>query len=243
MVPLVCFCRVAGCFLVLPGFAHQRVPVRFRLSIAVMLSFTISPLVGSEVGAALNVSRGALPIRLVIDETVVGIFMGLLSRLLFAALQFAGAFVAALLGLMAPASGPLDEGDPLPPPADLIVLSAIVLLFANGLHLELLAAILGSYSGWPPGHGLEAGLALERLLEVTEVAFKAAVGLISPLLVVVLLVNLALGIANRIAPMLPLQFLGAPLIAHVGLMVLAGSAGALLDQVMRIASAIVAKGG
>ncbi len=49
LVPLIVFCRVGACFMVLPGFSSDRIPVQLRLFVAIAISLAIMPIVYDDV--------------------------------------------------------------------------------------------------------------------------------------------------------------------------------------------------
>ena len=41
LVPLIIFCRVGACFMVLPGFSSDRIPVQLRLFVAIAIALAL----------------------------------------------------------------------------------------------------------------------------------------------------------------------------------------------------------
>ena len=82
------FCRVGGCFLMMPGFSSNRVPMNIRLFIALTASLALSPLILGNL--QLNL-RGQSPLAVlwwITSETLTGILIGFLGRIYFMALVF-----------------------------------------------------------------------------------------------------------------------------------------------------------
>ena len=88
---------------------------------------------------------------MIIKETLVGAAIGLMARFFFLALQFAATAISNFIGLAGIPGVPLEEGDTGSPLATLVSSAAVMLVFAMGLHIELLTAIMDSYRVIEPG--------------------------------------------------------------------------------------------
>lgn len=236
-VVLICFCRVGSCLMLVPGISSGRVPVRFRLSVCLALSLIVSTSVGESILAALARDGTALP-WLVATETSIGLGFGLFVRMLFAGAQMSGVLVAASLGLTQPMSPGLDDAEAVPPPADLVSLTAVVLALQADVHLDVIAALAESYRVVPVTSLPAPDMWLHSAVGAARDTTAVAVRLSAPLIAIALLVNVALGLAGRMLPMLPVQFLGAPMLLLVGLVVLArvvqDLAGGFVAEVVRL---------
>ena len=85
-------------------------------------------------------------------ETLIGAAIGLMARFFFLALQFAATAISNFIGLAGIPGIPLEEGDTGSPLATLVSSAAVMIIFAMGLHIELLSAIIDSYEVLKPGH-------------------------------------------------------------------------------------------
>ncbi len=89
---LLIFVRVGGAIAVLPGFSAGYVPVRPRLLLALAISVLLLPTLAPTL-PPLPERPDAL-LLLLLGETLIGLFLGSVPRLLFSALQVAGTFIA-----------------------------------------------------------------------------------------------------------------------------------------------------
>jgi flagellar biosynthesis protein FliR len=210
--------------MVVPGLSSGRIPTRVRLYFALALSFAITTLVETEIRSAIDAEGYAALPKLVVSEAATGLAFGLLIRILFSSMQMAGVVAAATLGIAAPVSTPVDDGEAVPPPTDLVQIAALTVFFLADLHHEVIAALIQSYAAMPVAGGFSSELWLDKAANVLADASRLAVRLVAPLLVISLMINIALGIAGRMLPMLPVQFLGAPLVLAVGLAALGATA-------------------
>lgn len=210
------FCRVGGCLMLFPGWGSIRIPARVRLFIAIGICLCLMPSAESAVRPL--ISRDAGPAQLLLamlSETVIGLAIGLAGRLFMHALHFSGMFIASLLGIAIGGPG-IDDPEPSSSVADLLTLTATALFFMLNLHAEVIVALLDSYHFWPPASQMQLVPTLEVLSKALTQSFRLALQLAAPFVIYSVLVNLALGLLNRLIPMIPFQIVGAPLVAYGG---------------------------
>jgi flagellar biosynthetic protein FliR len=223
---ILSFCRVSAFIMVLPGFSSIRIPVRIRLFVAFGLSLILAPLIGPQ--------AKVLP-ETVVAEVFTGASLGLLVRLMFLAFGFAANAIAAFAGIAAMPGAPLDTDEPMSPLAALIALTATALVFASGLHAVLITGLAASFELLPVGLFVDPARLLAHGVEVIADSFLLALRLMMPFLVFSVLVNMSIGLANKMSPQIPVYFISMPFVAAGGL----AAAWALLpDIVAHFSSAI-----
>lgn len=95
------FCRVGGCFMLLPGFASARLPMQIRLFVAVAVSIAVLPILWDTIYP--KTQETALTyIQLILFETLTGAVIGLITRYYVLGLQFAGTALTMMIGFNAP---------------------------------------------------------------------------------------------------------------------------------------------
>ncbi len=215
------FCRITGCMLVLPGFSSARIPMRVRIHIVILLTLALSPLV---VPIILQHSPdlkdpGALA-SLIITELMKGALLGFAARLLLSAVEFAGTTIANLIGLGGLPGLPIEGQEPVPALTSLLVMAATMLIFVTDLHWHVLSAMVNSYVLLPPDGWFEAQASLaaisKQLVEMAMLAAKLA----GPFFVYAVVINLAMGIMNKMTPQLPIFFVSMPFVIAGGLLLL-----------------------
>ena len=94
---MLVFARIGTMVMLLPGLGEMSMPVRVRLTVALVLSAMFLPLHR----AAYNIDlRDFGPVLLMLGhEMLIGAMLGLVARLTISALQVAGAVVAQQMGL------------------------------------------------------------------------------------------------------------------------------------------------
>jgi flagellar biosynthesis protein FliR len=212
---LFAFCRVSGFMLLLPGFASLRVPMRVRLFIAAGIAVALAP------NVELPFTDKLSPV-LIACEVTIGVVLGILARVYFLALNFAAVTMASFIGLAAMPGVPVDTDEAQAALPSLITLSATAMVFFTGLHAPLLMALAHSYSVLKPGVWLEPALMLDTYQETLSEAFMLALQLAMPFLAYGLLINLGIGLANKMSPQVPVYFISMPFVISGGLILLYG---------------------
>jgi flagellar biosynthetic protein FliR len=114
----------------------------------------------------------------------------------------------------------------------------------------VISAAAESYRSLPVGGGLSASATagvVGLAIQLSGQLFVVALGIAAPVIAVAILTDLSLGIAGRVAPRLPLYFLGLPIkalgtlgVLLLTLSILLWSFGALFRLVLRgVDSALV----
>lgn len=213
----ILFCRIGGCLMVAPGFSNERVPVRARLYVALAITFALAPALIEAMPAGLI---GGDPIRLgaaIIGELTIGVFLGLLARLYFLALEALATAVALTIGLGNIFGPALTDEEPIPALATFIVVSALFLVFVTDQHLEIIRGIYLSYQTAPIFDTPSADKFLEELTRVMTQSHLLALRISSPFLIFGLIVNLAFGFLARLTPQAPIYFVSGPFVIILGL--------------------------
>lgn len=216
------FVRVGGAMALLPAFGEQTVPLRARLVATVAFTAIVGPAVIDHLPDG---DFGVLGPMLI--EAGAGLALGFSLRLLILALQVAGALAAQAISLaqLTAAAGP----EPVPALSQFLVLSALALGAALGLHLRAAELLILSYQVLPPGAVPDPSALTEWGLSGAGRAFALAFSLAAPFLIASVLYNLALGVINRAMPQLMVTLIGAPVLSIGGLALLAIALPVLLS--------------
>jgi len=213
------FCRIGGCFMVLPGFSSFRVPVQIRLFLAVAVSMALLPILWDTIYPYVRESQRVY-ILLVGAEMLIGVTMGLVARYIVVALQFAGTAISMAIGFnSAPGSG-IVEMEPEGQLTALLSFTALFILFLTDFHHMIIASLVSSYGFMPMNEGFDPRLVLMTLTDTLAGAFMLVLRLASPFLAYGLIFNLAIGMVNKLAPQIPVYFISIPFILTGGLILL-----------------------
>jgi flagellar biosynthesis protein FliR len=220
------FARIGTMIMLLPGLGELTVSPRVRLTIALVLTAVILPLHRTEYQIDL---RAFGPVLLMLgQELLVGVVLGLLSRLTIAALQIAGSVVAQQMGLGFVTAVDPSQGQQGMIVGNFLTVLGITLIFATDMHHLVIAALNDSYTLFHPGEVPLLGDVASILSTTVTGSFRIGVQLSAPFLVFGLLFNLGLGVLSRLMPQMQVFFVGMPLSILVGFLILVLVLGAMM---------------
>jgi flagellar biosynthesis protein FliR len=216
-VGLIVMVRVSAFFSILPFFAVARVPATIRVYLAISVSFALTPLLFDAVHSRITTLGEGELLAVVAREVAIGLFLGFLVRVFFLAVAFVAEFVSQQLGFMGMFVPSIAEGELMSPLADLVVLFTVVLFLISDLHLVLIRALVTSYDVVQVASGLDLSVAIGALSMRISTVFLWGLQLAAPFVLYVTVCNFLLGLANRLVPQVPIQFVMAPAILIGGL--------------------------
>jgi len=219
LAAFLAFCRIGGCFMVMPGLSSIRVPIQVRLFVSVAISMAILMNVWDQIAPYAQRNANVVTI-FIVSELLIGVLIGLLARLYLLALQFIGSAVAMMIGYSGMGGTVIEEAEPQAALATLISFSALLLLFILDFHHEIIKALLTSYRILPPGTVFNPQSALVDLTDTLSQSFLAMLRLGSPFIAYALLVNLAIGFVNKLTPQIPVYFISLPFVLAGGLILI-----------------------
>ncbi len=239
------FARIGAILLSLPGIGESYVPPRIRLSLALVVSLALWPIVSPAL-PGLPASLGGA-VGWVLREVITGLMIGLILRVFTSALSTAGEIVSLQTTLsFAQTANPLQGGQNTTIAA-FLMLFGTVLVFATNTHHLFIAGLVGSYELIAPARPLIAADFAELAVRTIGDSFMLGVQLSAPVIVFALIFNLASGLVGRVMPAFQIFFAAAPLSVILGLSVFALSLGVLgtvfIDRYRALANLFVSGGG
>ncbi|MFQ3211992.1 flagellar biosynthetic protein FliR [Candidatus Njordibacter sp. Uisw_039] len=208
--------RISACLLATPIFSAMSVNTTIRISLALVLTILIYPLHDWPI---VDVLSGAGLVMLM-EQVVIGVMMGLILQIVFAAVSAAGEFIALSMGLGFAMMVDPNSGVQTPVISQLFVILGTLVFVSIGGHLILIELLLDSFRLWPIGEPqLEMAMVWD-VLQWSVLLFSGAAMIALPAMVVLLLTNSAIGVISRAAPSLNVFAVGFPLTLLMGIMVL-----------------------
>ena len=202
------FVRISAVLMLMPGFGEVYILGRSRLLLALSLSIILAGPLGPVLpGLPDNIADLML---LVIKEASLGVFIGAVTKMMFAALHVAGSTIAAQSGLATASVFDPSQSTQGTLPGNFLTTTAMVLLFVTEGHHMLLRGIVGSYDHLAAGAPLPVDDMAAFVTNVMQKGFDIGVQIAAPLLLVGLLTNLAMGILNRLMPTFQVFFIALP---------------------------------
>ena len=219
------FARIGAVLMLIPGIGESYVPPRIRLSLALVVSLALWPVIGGVL-PALPATVGAMA-GWIIREVVVGLMIGALLRSFTTALTTAGEIVSLQTTLaFAQTANPM-QAQPGTTISAFLLLLGTALIFATNTHHLFIAGLVGSYELIAPARPLITGDFATLAIRTLGDSFMLGVQLSAPVLVFALILNLASGLVGRVMPQFQVFFAAAPLSVILGLSVFALSLGVL----------------
>lgn len=220
--------RLLGLMSTAPLFSSKAVPVRVRVAFALALTLVLSPLLPALPTFPISSWLG---LQILAQQVLIGLAIGLVMRVLFAAVDLAGALIAMQMGLSFAIFFDPEGGGQTGVVADFLGALAMLLFLAVNGHL-LVLGILGQSFVWLPITPTPlAAAGLAAVVQSGTALFATGLLLSLPVVGILLLVNLALGALTRAAPQLNLLAVGFPitlLAGFLGLLWLMGHFAAAL---------------
>ena len=217
------FGRIGAVLLMLPGVGESYVPPRIRLSLALVVTLALWPVISGGL-PALPETLGGMA-GWIIREVIVGLMIGALLRAFLTALSTAGEVVSLQTALsFAQTANPL-QAQPGTTISAFLMLLGTTLIFATNTHHLFIAGLVGSYELISPVRPLVTGDFATLAVRTLADSFTLGVQLAAPVLVFALIFNLASGLVGRVMPQFQVFFAAAPLSIILGLSVFALSLG------------------
>ncbi|RKX25686.1 MAG: flagellar biosynthetic protein FliR, partial [Candidatus Zixiibacteriota bacterium] len=209
----------SGLFLVAPIMGHRSIPAQVKVGLAILFAIVVIPGVPSvelpSTGSTLDL------VGLVLCELMVGILLGFFFTLIFKAAEMAGAMTGFQIGLVvAQAFDPNAGGQVAIIGRFWIALAGLIFLAINGHHL-VIQAFNESFQIIPPGQMVVNGDTGEIMVRYTAYALVLAVKIASPVIVTLVLTDVAMGTISKLMPTMNIFIVGFPLKVGVGLIVTA----------------------
>lgn len=230
---MLLMCRVGGCFMLMPGLSNASIPVRIRLYVAFAVALTLYPLLFGTLAPVFQGRPFSFLLLLLISETLSGIWIGFLGRLMFLALETLSVLIAMSLNVSNPSGVSFDQMEPLPPVGGIISLSAAMLVFAADLHWEILRAVKASYANLPPGLLFQARLSLVGVADQFADSFLLALRISAPLIVYSVIINFTIGLVNKFTPQIQVYFISIPFVIAGGIILLYFLVQEMLGEFMK----------
>jgi len=216
--------RTIGVIIQLPVLAGRAIPVTVQIGLCMCLATLLVGIVPSaQVPTTmwpLLVSAGG--------EVLVGLALGFVGRMSFAAVEMAGRIITGEIGLNASAALGVPEPST-EPLASLLSTLAIVLFFLFGGHLTMISALARSFNIVLAGHPGLTPAAGETMIRATSHLIEVGFRISAPFIAMNFLVTLAFSALGRVVPKLN-PFVISFSVRLIAGFTLLGSSGALIAR-------------
>ncbi|WP_269932394.1 flagellar biosynthetic protein FliR [Aminobacter sp. HY435] len=228
LAAFLAFCRIGGCFMLMPGLSSVRVPMHIRLFVAVAATGGLLAHLWDQIYPYVDARPGIL-MPMIASELLIGALIGLMARLYILALMFMGSAIAMLIGYGGVGGMAIEENEPQAPLASIISLSALILLFVFNFHHEIIRALVASYKVAPINLMFNPQAALVDVTDTLSESFMVVLRLGSPFIAYAILMNLTIGFVNKLTPQIPVYFISLPFVVAGGLILIYFGIGTMLS--------------
>lgn len=223
---MLAFARIGAMVMLLPGLGEVNIPVRIKLSIALLLTMIVLPL--HRQAYHVDLQSMAPLLVMMVHEIVIGIVLGATARVTLSALQVAGSVIAQQMGLGFVTAVDPTQGQQGVLIGNFLTMLGVTLLFSTDSHQLVIAALSDSYKIFAPGEIIPSGDVASLATKAFAAAFKIGLQLSAPFLVFGLVFNIGLGVLARLMPQMQVYFVGAPLSILIGFVVFAAVLTAMM---------------
>lgn len=207
--------RIGAFMISSPLFSVDAVNLRFRISIAVVLSVLVINVAPVPEYEPLS-TNGVL---FAFIEVFIGVMLGITLQIVTAAFTVGGSFISNSMGLSF--ANIVDPGmGNVPVISQFFILLATLIFLAMNGHLILIQVLIGSFITVPIGSYPDLSGWFDILWLWTPQMFIAGVALGLPVVIALLIINMGLGIVTRAAPAMNIFSIGFPALLIGGLLFL-----------------------
>lgn len=210
------FLRVGGLVLTAPVIGTRVVPSKVRLVMTLAISLALIPVLPQ---IALPKMFSFEMLIMGGQQLAIGMLIGLVLRLTFVVVEVAGQVVAQQMGLGFASLVDPQTGLQVPVLSQFYITLATLMFLAFDGHLVMISILAESFVAIPVGLVGINGLALEMILEWSSALFSGALAISLPVIIALLIVNIAFGVITRASPQLNIFAIGFPVIILFGVFV------------------------
>jgi len=209
--------RVLALIMTAPVLSERSIPKRVKIALGIMITVIIAP--------SLPVTHitifSADGFWVAMQQLLIGIALGFTMQFAFAAVRTAGEIVGLQMGLSFATF--FDPGSRLNMPVlarFLDILAILLFLTFNG-HLWLISMLVDTFHTLPVGGMAINSQVFMTLTRSAGLIFINGLMLALPLITLLLTLNIALGMLNRMSPQLSVFVIGFPVTLSIGMLVFA----------------------
>jgi len=212
--------RILALLSAAPPFNNIGVSVRVRLLLGLAITMAIAPTLPK---ISLLEPASGLGLLILAQQMIIGFAMGLALRLVFSAVDLAGTLISDEMGLGFATSYDPNSASQTPVVSEFLGILALLLFMAINGHLMVITTLTQSFSVIPIGINSVASGSWLNIASAGGVIFSSGLFLALPIVVTLMITNIALGILGRVAPQLNLMAIGFPVTIALGFIALLAS--------------------
>jgi flagellar biosynthetic protein FliR len=209
--------RVGAILFSIPFLEARNIPMTLKAALAMAMSVMLMPRLNLP---PIAIGDPVLLLLGIMGEVAVGLIIGLMVQLLFAGVQLAGQLAGFQMGFAI--ANVMDPASSLQIPilAQFLNLFALMIFFTVNAHYFFIKALVDAFALIPPMAVRLDGRLLELMMKTGADTFIIALQVGAPVMVALLLANVALGLTARTVPQMQIFVVAMPLQIVLGLLFL-----------------------
>ncbi|WP_144395186.1 flagellar biosynthetic protein FliR [Pleionea sediminis] len=211
------FCRLSGMLISMAVISSRTVTPRVKILLALAISIAATPMITIDVKLELFSISMVIQILL---QTLIGIGVGFITRLVFETFVIAGQVIAMQTGLGFASLIDQNTGVSVPALGQMFVMMATLIFLSIDGHLRLIELVVLSFATLPIQDSGLFFVQLDQMIYWAEMIFLTAFMMVLSAIVALLVMNLCLGVVTRSAPQLNIFAVGFPIMTVVGLSII-----------------------
>ncbi len=215
---ILIFVRVASMLFSIPVIGAKNVPKGFKIGLGFFITMILMHIVNIDNNIKPdNISTMVMAIG---GEFMIGFIIGLLAKLIFTAVDIAGDIMGVQMGFsIANVIDPQTSAQVPIVGTFQSLLCALIFLSINAHHY-FLAAIAESFNIIPPLRFALSGELLNSVVRFVGEIFILAIKIGAPVMVALLITNVAMSIVSKTMPQMNLMAIGFPITIISGLIIM-----------------------
>ncbi|MDQ7835945.1 MAG: flagellar biosynthetic protein FliR [Humidesulfovibrio sp.] len=227
--------RISVVLFIMPFFGDN-IPNTIKATLLLVLTLAVWPKLSFP--AQYFPAHPANLIPMFAGEILLGMSLGIIVRMIIAAVQIGGAIINFQMGFsMVNSIDPLT-GQSEPMTTHFIYMCTMLTFLALNGHLHLIGALGNSFELVPPGGLFMTPRLMSEVMLFSKQMFVLGVRIAAPVILALFLVDLALALISKMAPQMNVMTMGFPLKIMVGFLFLTYIMELMTDYVTNFITAM-----
>jgi len=207
--------RLGGMIFTAPIFGSRNYPIPMKIGLIFFTTLLVYPFVNSTLTYDVSTFWGFA--ILMVNELMIGLFIGLLISVYFNFIYFAGDIIDHQLGFsIVSVINPMDESQ-IPITSNVFYVFATLIFLHFNFHHELITALVLSFSKIELGSFFKAAESFTMIVDIVQQSFIIGLQIAAPFMITVLIADIVLGLLSKAMPGMNIFVLGMPFKIFFGL--------------------------
>jgi flagellar biosynthetic protein FliR len=218
--------RLSGALVSIPFISSNFVNMRTKASLVLMLAFIMTPMVVKIDIDLLSLNA----VIIVAVQIILGLVMGFVFTVVLNVFVLAGELISMQAGLnMAVMNDPVSNAS-VPIVSQIYYILASVLFFVLDLPLQIVTLLFKSFKTFPISNTLFSRDVFEDVAMLGDYFYKMSFQIALPIVVILFLIQIALGIMTKSAPQFNIFSIGFPIIILISMLMIWGNLNGVHDH-------------